>query len=70
MHVILAPWVLPAAGMSLAGMPAIAIRLPKHPGAGGFGPFSPGYPQDVTFGEGLVSFWGRTSEFVALGGAG
>lgn len=47
---------------------AKATRLPKHPCAGAFGPFNPGYPQDVTFGKGLVNFWGRTREFVALGG--
>lgn len=49
---------------------AKGTRLPKHPGAGGLGPFSPGYPQDVTFGKGLVNFWGRTREFVALDGVG
>ena len=57
---------------ALVGMTAraTAIGLPEHPGAGGFGPFNPGYPQDMTFGERLVSFGERTSKFVALGGAG
>lgn len=57
---------LPAsAGMPLAGTTAraIAVGLLKHPGAGGFGPFNPGYPPGC-------DFWGTTGEFVALGGAG
>lgn len=61
---------LPApAGMSLAGTTAraIVIGLPKHPGAGGFGPFNPRYPQDVTFGEGLVSLWLSVEQGEAVG---